>query len=77
MEPHIGLPVSGYRPQVQNAVDAVNHNKKLEEQILRLLDQLATDTDTDKRWVSIARTNIELGFMAMNRSIFKPDRVKL
>lgn len=31
----------------------------------------------DKRWLAIARTHIEQGFMAMNRSIFNPERVTL
>ncbi len=31
----------------------------------------------DKRWLAIGRTAIEQGFMAVNRSIFKPGRVVL
>jgi hypothetical protein len=74
--PHQGLPVAGYKPQSDAAVDLVNKNKKMEEAILMVLDVLA-QTEADKRWLAIGRTHIEQGFMAINRSIFKPERVKL
>jgi hypothetical protein len=76
MTEHQGLPVAGYRPQTDAAVDLVNKNKKMEEAILMVLDVLA-QTEADKRWLAIGRTHIEQGFMAINRSIFKPGRVKL
>ncbi len=31
----------------------------------------------DKRWLAIARTHIQEGFMALNRAVFQPQRVKL
>lgn len=77
MSQHTGLPVAGYRPQSSSKVDLVNANKALEEQCLRALDALAADPDTDKRWLAIGRTAIENGWMAVNRSVFKPARVKL
>lgn len=75
--PHQGLPVAGYQPQSASAVDAVNINKQLEEYILRRIDQLLACDGNDRRWLSIARTHIEEGFMAMNRSIFQPGRISL
>lgn len=74
---HDGLPVAGYRPQTSASVDAVNTNKQHEEAVLRLIDQLHLDPDTDKRWLAIGRTAIEQGFMAVNRAIFKPARIAL
>jgi hypothetical protein len=80
---HKPLPVSGYRPQNQTAVDAVNANKATEERILRLLDDLQNGTlngesfQADGRWLAIARTDLEKGFMALNRAIFQPGRVNL
>jgi len=55
----------------------VNQNKILEETILRRLDELAALSTPDKRWLAIGRTHIEQAFMAINRSIFQPQRVKL
>lgn len=84
-----GLPVSGYRPQTAARIDAVNYLKQAEERVLRILDTLAKDRspifpysteltlETDKRWLAIARTQIEQGFMAANRSIFQPARITL
>lgn len=70
-----GLPVAGYRPQPDEAIALVNENKKIEEQILRLLDSMKTNSDFDQRWLAIGRTHIEQGFMAINRSVFKPERL--
>lgn len=72
-----GLPVAGYRDQPMSNVDLVNVNKKSEEYMLCILDNLATLPDVDKRWLAIGRTQLEQAFMAINRSVFKPSRVEL
>lgn len=77
MTQHSGLPVAGYRPQNEEAVARVNAWKLVEESVLRGLDELAERGDVDKRWLQIGRTEIENGFMAVNRSIFRPERVRL
>lgn len=74
---HESLPVLGYSPQPNANVMAVNHNKQLEETLLRVLDGMKTNTDIDQRWLAIGRTHIEEGFMAINRAVFKPGRVVL
>lgn len=74
---HAGLPVAGYKPQSTSNVDKVNSNKRTEEALLRVLDELKMDHTVDQRWLAVARTHFEEGFMAMNRSIFRPGRVSL
>lgn len=74
---HDGLPVAGYQPQSTEAVAVVNVNKALEERTLRQIDGMSDAARFDQRWVAIARTAIEQGFMAMNRAVFKPSRIKL
>lgn len=81
---HDTLPVAGYTPQPQYKIDLVNENKRLEETILRQLDRMGgrrfdnnLEPAADPRWLAIARTYIEQGFMALNRSIFKPTRIPL
>ncbi len=74
---HIGLPVHGYHSQPGEKVDLVNWNKVTEELMLRRLDQLAEMEGIDKRWLAIGRTQIEQGFMAVNRAVFVPGRVSL
>lgn len=74
-----GLPVAGYRAQSPEAIATVNALKEMEEHALRLLDEVAADQQLriDRRWYSIGRTHIEQGFMAVNRSVFKPERVAI
>lgn len=74
---HEGLPVAGYMPQTRDNVAIVNANKQAEEAALRMLDLLATAPDIDRRWLAIGRTHIEQGWMAVNRAVFQPSRVKL
>ncbi len=87
MQTHDGLPVAGYRPQSTTAIELVNANKIMEEQILRMIDayqrELINVTPKhvkaayDGRWLAVARTHIEEGFMAMNRAIFQPTRIDI
>lgn len=88
MTDHVGLPVAGYKPQSSERVDLVNSNKETEEGLLRVLDEMMKaegpqfgailgQPSFDRRWLAIARTHFEQGFMAMNRAVFQPARVKL
>lgn len=77
MAEHEGLPVAGCRPQATSAVDLVNRNKGAEERILRILDDLKSAPGIDQRWLAAGRTDIEKGFMAVNRAIFQPGRASL
>lgn len=76
-EDYVPIPVAGYKPQSQATIDLVNTNKRKEEEILVALDHLATLDFVDKRWLAIGRTSVEQAFMAINRSIFKPNRTSL
>lgn len=53
----------------------MSDTKGLEENVLRVLDALRVSEDIDQRWLAIARTHIELGFMALNRSISQLSRL--
>lgn len=74
---HQGLPVGGYRPQSDDAVRLVNTNKEIEERVLRILDDLMFRDDVDEHWLRLGRRHIEQGFMAVNRAVFQPGRVRL
>lgn len=71
------LPVKGYQAQSTNNVALVNTNKELEEHSLRILDLLGAMEGVDKRWLAIGRAHMEQAWMAINRSIFKPQRIRL
>jgi len=77
MSEHGGLPVAGYTQQSQQRVDQVNEHKRLEERLLRVMDDLRRSGSVDPRWLAIARTDLEKGFMALNRAVFQPQRVAL
>jgi hypothetical protein len=77
MSDHKPMPVAGYTAQIDENVQMVNLNKRDEEMLLRSLDAYAMNPEVDRRWLSIAKTHFEQGFMALNRSIFKPQRIKL
>lgn len=79
MTDHKGLPVHGYNPQSSDKVAAVNANKELEERVLRQMDALASlpAGSVDAYWYGIARDQIQMGFMALNRAVFQPSRVAL
>lgn len=77
MTTHTGLPVAGYQAQSGANVDVVNEHKQAEERILRRIDTLMESGRYDKRWLAIARTDLEKGFMALNRAVFQPSRVAL
>jgi hypothetical protein len=72
-------PIFGYKdvkPVTQELVDA---NKEREERLLRAVDEWnkINEAYLDHRWLAIARTHFQQGFMAMNRAIFKPQRISL
>lgn len=66
--------ITGYQRQSQQKVDVVNSTKGFENDLGRWLKQLQADVpDVDGRWVSIARTHFQQGFMALNRAVFQPE----
>lgn len=73
-------PVPGQVAQPQQLVDIVAAFKRGEEQLLRELDVLE-DTIAphrfDPRWLAIARTQFEQAYMALNRAILRPSRIRL
>lgn len=77
MTDHKPLPVSGYTAQSDDKVATVNINKQIEEQVLQRLDALKEMPSVDQRWLQAGRTGIEKAFMAINRAVFQPQRVKL
>jgi hypothetical protein len=81
------LPIKGYTSQPADKIARVNHHKELEEQILRVMDAMVkpvpyfdengVGVPCDPRWVAVARTHIEQGFMALNRAVLQPQRVSM
>lgn len=70
-----GLPVAGYQPQTAGRIVIVNAFKAIEEDLLRILDSMQGDGEFDQRWLAMARSSFEVGFMQLNRSVFRPARL--
>jgi hypothetical protein len=71
--------IKGYRPLQPEMIELANKNKLIEELVLRQLDQHLRAHDSqeiDQRWVALARTHLQMGFMALNRAVFKPARIE-
>jgi len=69
--------VSGYRQLNRDEITLINGFKQAEESLLRKLERLAEDDNPDPRWLAIAKTHFEEGFMALIRAVAKPTRTKL
>lgn len=64
--------ITGYRDLGQSEIDKMNAVKAQAAEVGALMDQLAADPDLDQRWLSIARTHLQQGFMAAVRAIAQP-----
>lgn len=76
---HSGLPVAGYAKTVdQWKIDMVNENKRLEELVLRRVDEHVRprgDDSIDGASVQLARRHVEDAFYRLNRAIMQPKRI--
>lgn len=67
--------IVGYKEQPAAVIEAVNHNKGLENslgewiEILRANDELAIDP----KFTAIAVLHFQQGFMALTRALTKPE----
>jgi len=65
--------IKGYRDLSQVEIDAMNAVKEKAEEVGELISKLEGNDELDQRWVAIAKTDLQKGFMAATRSIAKPD----
>lgn len=65
--------ITGYRQLTQQEVAAINYVKNVGNDIGRLLDEVANLPLVDMRWLAIARTHLQEGFMFITRAIAKPE----
>jgi hypothetical protein len=65
--------IKGYRDLSQAEIDTINEIKAQGVVLGQLMDKLSAMDSTDKRWVSIAQTDLQTGIMAAVRSVAKPE----
>lgn len=64
--------ISGYRDLSQAEIDAMNAVKAEASRVGILIEELEKNDKLDQRWVSIAKEDLQKGFMAAVRSIAQP-----
>lgn len=65
--------IKGYRDLSEAEVAEMNRIKAAGEQIGALVASVAALPGVDQRWVAIARTELQQGFMALTRAVARPD----
>jgi len=64
--------ITGYRDLSEVEIALMNNVKEASSEIGELLDVMSRDPNLDQRWVAIAKTDLQKGFMAAVRAITKP-----
>jgi hypothetical protein len=64
--------IKGYRDLTAEEIALMNDAKNKAEDIGKLIEVLASTKDIDQRWLAIAKTDLQKGFMALVRSIARP-----
>lgn len=64
--------ITGYRDLSQQEIDAMNKVKQKAAEVGQLIQELNHLESTDKRWVSIAKTDLQKGFMSAVRAVAQP-----
>ncbi len=65
--------IKGYRELDEDEIQVINEIKSLGVEIETLVNRLFVEQRTDKRWVSIGKTDLQTGLMALTRSIAQPE----
>lgn len=65
--------IKGYRDLNEAEIESMNEIKEHAASCERMIESLLDDDDTDKRWARIGITLLQQGFMALVRSVAKPD----
>ena len=65
--------IKGYRELSQGEIDAMNAVKEKAAEVGILIEEMESNSELDQRWVAIATTDLQRGFMAAVRAVAKPD----
>jgi hypothetical protein len=65
--------IMGYRDLTEVEIGAMNDCKLVATEVGTLCDKVAGMAGVDQRWVAVAKTDLQKGFMALIRSIARPE----
>ena len=64
--------IKGYRELNEHEIACMNGIKELAVQVGALVANLEQMHGTDQRWLSIGKTDLQKGFMALTRAVAQP-----
>ncbi len=64
--------ITGYRDLSEEEIGLMNLAKQGAEATGKLIEEMAQNPDLDQRWVALAKTDLQKGFMSMVRAIAQP-----
>ena len=64
--------ITGYRELTDQEIAIINKIKDLAVNIGSVIEGFESEGYVDQRWLAIAKTDLQKGFMALTRSIAKP-----
>lgn len=67
--------IKGYRDLTSDELEIINEIKDSEVELGSVWRDVAAVDGVDKRWLAIAKTHFQEGFMALVRSVAKPEDV--
>ena len=65
-------PITGYRALSEGELHLINEIKAISNEVGRLVEGMAVNRALDPRWVAIARTELQKGFMSLVRAVAQP-----
>lgn len=65
--------IKGYRDLSQTEIDLMNEVKEKGAELGELVEKLMATDGLDKRWISIGKTDLQTGLMALVRGIAQPE----
>jgi hypothetical protein len=66
-------PIIGYRALSDTETKLINEIKAIGNEVGRLVEGMGMNGHVDQRWVAIARTDLQKGFMALVRAVAQPN----
>lgn len=64
--------IKGYHELTSDEISLINFIKEKAQEIGGIIESLKGRHDIDQRWLSIAETDLQKGFMAAVRSVARP-----
>lgn len=65
-------PIIGYKALTEEQIALMNKVKAIGIELGSVVEELMLNPATDKRWASVGKTDLQVGLMALVRSIAQP-----